>query len=264
MAAGVCHSDLHFWEGDVRSRRRQAAQAHRSRHDAAAHHGARDGRRSRGASARTPGASTIGDRRLVYPWIGCGACKVCTRGDEQLCLKPRLRRRVPSGRIQRSRAGAASALSRRLSATLPPEQAAPLACSGVTAYGALRKLGGLVQTEPVVIIGAGGCRPHGRSRSSSSLGGTARSSSISIRRKREHAEQAGRARGDRRERARCRASRSPTQPAARSGRWSISSARRSTVQTRHRCLDQGRQADRGRSVRRRDHPPDACSCRPRR
>jgi len=31
-----------------------------------------------------------------------------------------------------------------------------LACSGLTAYGALRKLGGLVQTEPIVIIGAGG------------------------------------------------------------------------------------------------------------
>jgi alcohol dehydrogenase, propanol-preferring len=39
---------------------------------------------------------------------------------------------------------------------IPPEQAALLACSGVTAYGALRKIGGVLQTEPIVIIGAGG------------------------------------------------------------------------------------------------------------
>ena len=24
----------------------------------------------------------IGDRRIVYPWIGCGVCKVCEDGDE--------------------------------------------------------------------------------------------------------------------------------------------------------------------------------------
>ena len=39
---------------------------------------------------------------------------------------------------------------------MKPEDAAPLACSGVTAYGALKKLGKLVKTEPVVLIGAGG------------------------------------------------------------------------------------------------------------
>ena len=39
---------------------------------------------------------------------------------------------------------------------IPPEQAAPLACSGVTAYGALKKVGPTLKDEPVVIIGAGG------------------------------------------------------------------------------------------------------------
>ncbi len=29
-----------------------------------------------------------GDKRLVFPWIGCGTCAVCARGDEHLCLKP--------------------------------------------------------------------------------------------------------------------------------------------------------------------------------
>jgi len=39
---------------------------------------------------------------------------------------------------------------------MKPEQAAPLACSGLTAYGALKKLGSLVKSEPVVVFGAGG------------------------------------------------------------------------------------------------------------
>jgi alcohol dehydrogenase, propanol-preferring len=40
--------------------------------------------------------------------------------------------------------------------TLKPEQAAPLACSGVTTYSALKKFGKTLQAEPTVIIGAGG------------------------------------------------------------------------------------------------------------
>src|SRR6266851_3374311 len=39
---------------------------------------------------------------------------------------------------------------------LPADRAAPLACSGVTTYGALKKVGPTLATEPVVIIGAGG------------------------------------------------------------------------------------------------------------
>ena len=39
---------------------------------------------------------------------------------------------------------------------LPPDRAAPLACSGVTTYGALKKVGATLTTEPTVIIGAGG------------------------------------------------------------------------------------------------------------
>ena len=27
----------------------------------------------------------VGDRRLVHPWIGCGDCVVCRKGEEQLC-----------------------------------------------------------------------------------------------------------------------------------------------------------------------------------
>src|SRR4029078_1047397 len=37
-----------------------------------------------------------------------------------------------------------------------PAEAAPYACSGSAAFGALRKLGDLIERQPIVIIGAGG------------------------------------------------------------------------------------------------------------
>ena len=30
----------------------------------------------------------VGDRRLVYPWLGCGNCRLCTSGQEHLCATP--------------------------------------------------------------------------------------------------------------------------------------------------------------------------------
>src|SRR6185312_2168688 len=97
----------------------------------------------------------IGDRRLVDPWMGCGECGVCKRGDEQLCLKP--------SSIGVFRPGGYSTHMmvphpRYLFdiGDIPPERAAPLACSGVTTYSALKKVGPTLTTDPVVIIGAGG------------------------------------------------------------------------------------------------------------
>ena len=31
----------------------------------------------------------VGEVCLVYPWIGCGECRVCRAGNENLCMKPR-------------------------------------------------------------------------------------------------------------------------------------------------------------------------------
>ena len=87
--------------------------------------------------------------------MGCGACGVCRRGDENLCLKP--------ASIGVFRDGGYSDFlmvphPRYLFdiGDMPPERAAPLACSGVTTYSALKKVGPTLATEPVVIIGAGG------------------------------------------------------------------------------------------------------------
>src|SRR5450756_2642130 len=154
LAAGVCHSDLHIWEGfyDLGHGKKLLLQergvtlpltmGHENVGEVVA-----VGPKVRGVK--------VGDKRLVYPWIGCGACAVCKRGDEQLCMAPRfLGIYRDGGHVPHLLVPHPSYIVAY--AQITPEQAAPLACSGLTAYGALKKLGSLVKTEPVVVFGAGG------------------------------------------------------------------------------------------------------------
>lgn len=88
IASGVCHSDLHIWDGYYeigdgkrlmlkdRGIKLPLTMGHENVGEVIAH----------GPDAK---GVKIGDRRLVHPWMGCGECAVCKRGDEQLCLKPR-------------------------------------------------------------------------------------------------------------------------------------------------------------------------------
>src|SRR3954451_11114892 len=165
-AAGVCHSDLHIWEGG---------------YDLG--HGEKPmSLKARGVSLpRTMGHETvgevlafgpdvkagdrgdlnIGDIALVYPWLGCGKCEVCLAGEENMCLKPASlgvycdggyadHMTVPHPKYLLDLKG------------LDPLTAAPYACSGVTTYSALKKVEHAFDS-PIVIFGAGGLRPMGLS-----------------------------------------------------------------------------------------------------
>ncbi len=154
IAAGVCHSDLHIWDGyyDLGGGKRLQLS------DRGVKLPLTMGHENVGeVVAVGPDAVgvKVGDRRLVHPWLGCGECAVCRRGDEQLCRTPF------SIGVFRSGGYADHLLvphPRYLFdiGGIAPEKAAPLACSGITTYGALEKVGPLLQEEPVVIIGAGG------------------------------------------------------------------------------------------------------------
>ena len=154
VAAGVCHSDLHFWDGyyDLghgkklmladRGVKLPLTMGHESVGQVVA-----VGPKVRGVK--------VGAKRLIYPWVGCGSCGVCKRGEEQLCTSPRfLGVFRPGGYADHILVPHPRYLVDY--GKIPAEQAAPLACSGLTAYGALKKLGDLIKREPVVIIGAGG------------------------------------------------------------------------------------------------------------
>jgi D-arabinose 1-dehydrogenase-like Zn-dependent alcohol dehydrogenase len=100
-----------------------------------------------------PQGRGLGRKGVVFPWIGCGTCKVCISGDEHLCPNSNfLGMRAPGGY------GDCVVLpdARYLidTGTLDPTQAATLSCAGLTAYSALRK----VQGAPgwLGVIGAGG------------------------------------------------------------------------------------------------------------
>jgi D-arabinose 1-dehydrogenase-like Zn-dependent alcohol dehydrogenase len=97
----------------------------------------------------------IGRRCVAFPWIGCGHCALCTAGKEHLC---------PAGvnlGVARDGGFATHVVvphPRYLVdyAPLAEEQACTYACSGLTAYSALKKLAPLHAGDPLLVIGAGG------------------------------------------------------------------------------------------------------------
>ncbi|HEY6335698.1 MAG TPA: alcohol dehydrogenase [Alphaproteobacteria bacterium] len=153
-AAGVCHSDVHIWEGyfdlgggkKLRMEDRGMKLPHTLGHETVGE-----------VAALGPDASgvKVGVPYLVYPWIGCGVCEVCRIGEEQLCLTPRYLG------IQRSGGYADHIVVPHPCYLLDisdmrASEAAPYACSGVTTYAALWKFGAALQEKPLVVIGAGG------------------------------------------------------------------------------------------------------------
>jgi len=154
-AAGVCHTDIHIVSGSydlgdgnlLRMADRGIQLPITPGHEIA-------GRLvDLGGLTGTP--LREGDPVVVYPWLGCGACRKCTAGYENLCEgKPASLGifrdggyaeyvRVPHPRylVPRGELGAA--------------QSAPLACSGLTAFSALKKCA-LSRDDLLVIVGAGG------------------------------------------------------------------------------------------------------------
>jgi propanol-preferring alcohol dehydrogenase len=154
LAAGVCHSDLHLSDGyfDLGGGKRLSVIDRGMKLPVTLGHENVGEVVAVGPDAK---GVKIGDRRLVDPWMGCGECGVCKRGDEQLCTKPRsLGVFQPGGYSDFLMVPHPRYLFDI--GDIPPERAAPLACSGVTTYSALKKVGPTLTSEPTVIIGAGG------------------------------------------------------------------------------------------------------------
>ena len=152
-SCGVCHSDVHLHDGyfdlggDARLDMTRALNLPRTLGHEIAGTVVAVGPEAAGVQ--------VGDKRVVFPWIGCGSCSLCQAGDEHLCNTPR------TLGIQRDGGFADHVVvphARYLLdyGTLPEEQACTYACSGLTAYSALRKVGPIGPRDPLLIIGAGG------------------------------------------------------------------------------------------------------------
>ncbi len=153
LAAGVCHSDLHLADGyfDLGGGKRMSLQDRGMKLPVTLGHENVGEVVAVGPDARNV---RTGQRMLVDPWIGCGTCPACQRNEDNLCAAMRSVGVFSNG-------GYADYLmvphARYLFdiGDMPPERVAPLACSGATTFGALKKVTTL-RREPTVIIGAGG------------------------------------------------------------------------------------------------------------
>lgn len=152
-SCGVCHSDVHLHDGyfdlgnDVKLDMTRTVKPPRTLGHEIAGTVVAVGPDAQGVK--------VGDKRVVFPWIGCGTCGLCASGHEHLCNSPQ------ALGIHRDGGFATHTVvphARYLLdyGNLAEEQACTYACSGLTAYSALKKVAPLGPQEPLLIIGAGG------------------------------------------------------------------------------------------------------------
>ena len=152
-SVGVCHSDLHLWEGGYDLGDGQFMKVT----DRGVKYPVTPGHEIVGTVEDIGnGVSGIskGDEVLVFPWIGCGECPACKVGDENLCDTPKSMGVFQDGGYSDYALIPDFKYLAKLDG-VNPDSATSLACSGLTAYTAIKKSN---QNSPefIVVIGAGG------------------------------------------------------------------------------------------------------------
>ncbi len=152
---GMCHSDLHIQAGGFDMGGGKLTSLERAGATLPLTMGHEIGGEVVEIGPEVSGVA-LGDKVIVYPWLGCGECAVCLRGDDHLC--PRAARnlgiQLPGGYADMVRVPHSRYLVPI--GTLEPARAATFACAGITAYGAIRKLNPMTAEDHVAIIGCGG------------------------------------------------------------------------------------------------------------
>src|SRR3954464_15788633 len=153
--SGVCHSDLHIWDGyfDLGGGKRFYVKVRGCVPPFTPGHEPFGVVEALGPRAR---GVKVGQKRLIYPWIGCGKCAVCKAGQDNYCISG-------SRFLGVNRPGAYSTHvivpdpKYLLDASgIDDSFAATLACSAVTAYSATKKLPELGAKDRVAVLGCGG------------------------------------------------------------------------------------------------------------
>lgn len=153
--AGVCHSDVHIWEGyfDLGGGKRFYVKERGCVPPFILGHEPFGVIEALGPRAR---GVRVGQKKIVYPWIGCGKCAVCRAGQDNYCVSG-----IRFLGVSRPGAYSTHLLVPDAKYLVDPAGideafAATLACSGLTAYSAAAKLPQLGPQERVAVLGCGG------------------------------------------------------------------------------------------------------------
>lgn len=151
---GVCHSDLHLWEGyyDLGGGKRFNFSERGVTLPIAAGHEILGIVAAKGPDAT---GVNVGDRRIVYPWIGCGHCRKCLLGQDNMCSSQQ------SLGIKKDGGFSTHVLVRDAKYLVDPGNVDPavactFGCSGITVLSAVQEAFPLDPEDAVVLIGAGG------------------------------------------------------------------------------------------------------------
>ena len=154
QAVGVCHSDLHLWEGAYEGLGGQVIKTtdRGVRYPVTPGHEIAGVIESIGEDAKE---FAKGDRVLVYPWIGDGLCPACRAGEENLCDNPRSLGIYTDGGYAEYVLVPDKRYLVRLDDKMDINAGAILGCSVLTAYGAVKNAM-LKPNDNVIVVGAGG------------------------------------------------------------------------------------------------------------
>lgn len=156
---GVCHSDLHFWEGFYElggSRGRVSMKESGIELPRAVGHEILGDVVALGPDAEAQGVK-VGDTRIIFPWIGCNkpTCARCQDEDDNLCEN-----QVTLGMIKDGGFASHVVVPHVKYLVDPgdvnPAVACTFGCSGITVLSSIRKLMPMRPEDPIVLIGAGG------------------------------------------------------------------------------------------------------------
>jgi propanol-preferring alcohol dehydrogenase len=154
QSSGVCHSDIHLWEGGYEGPQGQFLKTT----DRGVKYPLTPGHEIAGV-IDSLGEQTEGfaknEKVLVFPWIGEGLCPACRTGEENLCDKPRSLGIYNDGGYADYVLVPSYKYLVKLGDEIDTDTSAPLSCSALTAYGAVKN-GNLTPNDNVVIVGTGG------------------------------------------------------------------------------------------------------------
>ncbi len=152
-SAGVCHSDIHVWEGGYEGSKGEIMKVEERgvKFPLTLGHEIAGVVESVGTDVKN---IKKGERVIVYPWIGDGVCPACKVGDEHICDNPNSLGIFRNGGYAEAVLVPDEKYLVRIG-DLDANIVSSLACSGLTSYTAVKNASPSPK-QNMVIIGTGG------------------------------------------------------------------------------------------------------------